>query len=250
MSKIIKIAILADSLALPRGKTWGDIAYHETYPYLLEQRLRDHTAFAKSVIIERGLRFRTIQHVLDDWDEIVVLREVNFVIIHTGIVDCAPRVFTIKERNFIATKVPPALRKIILGLVNKYRQLIIRLHPNKTYISEEDYRLNLKKIVKLAKRGNVNLVFINTITPPDFLEGRSPGYQENVKKYNLILKKICQQSKAVLIDIDRAINRAKKPESFLYDGMHINSQGHELLATLLFKSLIKSRFINHHNKEK
>src|SRR5918992_220711 len=98
----MKIAILADSLALPREDVGGDEMLEVTYPYLLDQSLRRQFGANAPLVYERGMRRRTIEYVLDDWNEQVELKKPDVVIVHVGIVDCAPRVFLRREGAFVA----------------------------------------------------------------------------------------------------------------------------------------------------
>ena len=98
----MKIVILADSLALPRENVGGEDLLEATYPFLLDHSLRQRLGAAAPIIFERGMRRRTIEYVLDEWNELVKLRKPDVVIVHVGIVDCAPRVFLRREASFVA----------------------------------------------------------------------------------------------------------------------------------------------------
>lgn len=231
----LKILILADSLALPRGKSWGNIPYETTYPYLLQKSLIEIPRLSQSVIIERGMRFRTVEKVLEDWDELVGLRQPQIVIIHVGIVDCAPRVLSQKQYSLIS-KLPKKIRDIILKGIHKYRSIIIRTFSQKVYVTELKFKKYIREIIDRANEDNVqSLVFINIITPPDDLEIRSPGYQKNVKKYNHILETSCNNDFVTLLDLDKIIIDNGKTENLTIDGMHINISGHQLLSEELVR---------------
>jgi hypothetical protein len=51
-----KVVIFADSQALPRGKTWGNLPVELTYPWLMQQLLKQEHGDRAPVIIERGMR--------------------------------------------------------------------------------------------------------------------------------------------------------------------------------------------------
>ena len=69
----MKIVVMADSLAMAReGET--NVAYEATYPYLLEQRCGSALHPPAPLVIERGMRRRTIEYVLDERYEFVDLR--------------------------------------------------------------------------------------------------------------------------------------------------------------------------------
>jgi len=58
----MKIVVMADSLAMAReGET--NVAFEATYPYLLDQSLRRRFQAEAPLVIERGMRRRTIEYV-------------------------------------------------------------------------------------------------------------------------------------------------------------------------------------------
>ncbi len=233
----MKIAILADSLALPRGKDWGDTAYEETYPFLLEQAL--NKKLSDIHLIERGMRFRTTKEVIDDWEEIVTLRKVDAVIVHVGLVDCAPRVFMPHERQLLQ-KMPPVIRNIIIKIAHKYRAFFVRSRRGQTYLTPDQFKKNLRKIISLATRDKIKqLIFIDIIAPTHDHEVRTPGFQNNVRIYNKILKTSSHGKVSKLINLNDIIWSKNKPENHLVDGMHLNDRGHKLLAQKLVATLGK-----------
>ena len=57
----MKVVILADSLALPREEVGGERCFEACYPYLLHESLRDEFGKEAPLIIERGMRLRTVE---------------------------------------------------------------------------------------------------------------------------------------------------------------------------------------------
>jgi lysophospholipase L1-like esterase len=225
----MKIVILADSLALPRPENEGKIPYEATYPYLLERSLRQKASVAPQVI-ERGMRRRTIEYVLDDWLEMVELRKPDILVVHVGIVDCAPRIFLRREGRFIARLRPVHLPRFIFKFAGKHRRRIVTLRP-RVYVPAERFRRHLAEVAeKAAAAGIKSLVLINIITPPDALEQRSPGFQQNVRIYNRILEEEARRPGIHLVDINGLVEKKGGAENLLPDGIHINEAGHKLLA--------------------
>jgi len=229
----MKVVILADSLAMARPKSEGDIRDDATYPSRLEQSLRRQLGADAPIVIERGTRRRTIEFVISDWPELVDLKLAEVVIVHVGIVDCAPRVFMRLEHDLVNRLRPTALRDAILRFVHKHRRSIIRMRP-RVYVPPERFRRHVQEVIELARASAVqSLVFVNILSPPPELEARSPGFQKNVSVYNQILNECVRGERLSLIDFDQMIRDAGGTEKLTIDGIHINEEGHALLARVL-----------------
>lgn len=216
------VVLLGDSLCLPREPEWGDIAYEATYPALLKERF----AGSGMELVERGMSYRTMEDVLAHWPAEVEARNAAAVIVHVGIVDCAPRVFLPRERDFVQN-LPLWLRRIILGGTNRLRRWIIKFGPDRVYVTYDRFVRALDAVVTRS-RGLRKLLFVNIISPTDRMEYRSPGYREKVRRYNQALQS--RSGGAIqVVDLDAAIWRNGGPDRLTVDGVHINQAGHRLL---------------------
>lgn len=237
----MKVVILADSLALPRQKEEGDIPYEATYPHLLDQALRERLGSGAPWIIERGMRSRTVERVLEEWFEMVQLRAADVVVVHIGIVDCAPRVFLPRERAVVERLRPARLRVRFLDFVHRHRRRIVEMRAC-VYVPLEKFKATVEEIVRRAREGGVrSLVFINIIEPPAAMEERSPGFRRNVAEYNRVLQAQADAEEALvhLIDLDALIKAGGGAEELTVDGIHINPTGHKILAQELERHLLK-----------
>jgi lysophospholipase L1-like esterase len=231
----MKISILADSLALPREDVGNHDKFEVTYPYLLDQSLRRRFGSQAPVVMERGMRRRTIEYVLDDWNEQVELKSPEVVIVHVGVVDCAPRVFLRREHTFVSRIRFTPLREGILRFAHNHRRTIILKRP-RVYVPLWRFEKHVVEVVQRAQRDNVRLlVFINIISPPDSVEERSPGFQRNVILYNQVLSKQTEHAHVALLDLNAILNREGGSQSLTVDGIHLNEQGHQLIAQELEK---------------
>jgi lysophospholipase L1-like esterase len=220
---------MADSLAMAReGET--NISFEATYPYLLDQWLRRRFQSDAPLVIERAMRRRTIEYVLDEWYELVDLRKADVVVVHVGIVDCAPRVFLRRERQFVENLRPTFLRESILRNVHQHRRAIVKIRK-KVYVPAERFARHVGQVVERAKQSKLrSLLFVNIIMPPAEMDERSPGFIKNVGVYNEILKSHANGAGVHLIDLDRMIKEAGGVEQLTVDGIHINETGHLILA--------------------
>jgi lysophospholipase L1-like esterase len=225
----VKIVILADSLVLPRDK---ETLYEETYSYLLDQSLKKIYRERSPIIIERGARARTIIGVLNDWFELVQLRSPEIVIVHVGVADCAPRLLLQKAHSIVDKIRPIQLRDKFLNFLSQNRRIIISLFPPKVYVPIDIFEKLVLRVISRAKADGVKrLIFVNIIRPTDSLELRSPGFRKNVELYNSCLSQsVFGNPNLSLVDLDKIIAENGGAESLTTDGMHINSQGHAMLA--------------------
>lgn len=228
---------MADSLAMAReGET--NVAFEATYPYLLEQALRRRFQSEAPLVIERGMRRRTIEYVLDEWYELVDLRRPDVVVIHVGIVDCAPRVFLRRERQFVENLRPAFLRDTILSNVHRYRRAIVKTRK-KVYVPPDRFNTLVGQVLARAKQSKLrSLVIVNIITPPAEMDERSPGFIRNVGIYNEILQAHANDTGVHLIDIDRMIKEAGGVDRLTVDGIHLNETGHTMLANEIEKHVL------------
>jgi len=229
----MKIVILADSLALPRPESVGNITHEATYPYLLDQSLRRQWGSMAPQVIERGMRRRTIENVLDEWAEMVVFKKPEILIIHVGIVDCAPRVFRRRESRVVERLRPVWLQKLILSFAHKHRRRIVTFRQ-RVYVPPERFQSHVRDVCEKARADGVkSLVFINILTPPDPLEARSPGFKANVETYNRILQAAANEPWIQLLDLNGLVRSEGRATVLLGDGIHLNERGHDMLASEL-----------------
>ena len=233
----MKIVVMADSLAMAReGET--NVAYEATYPYLLDQWLRQRFGSQAPMVIERGMRRRTIEYVLDEWYELVDLRKTDVVVIHVGIVDCAPRVFLRRERQFVENLRPGFVREFVLDKVHRHRRAIVNMRK-KVYVPPDRFNALVAQVVEKAKESKLrSLVMVNITTPPAEIDERSPGFIKNVGIYNQILKAHADANGVHLIDLDAMIKAEGGVEQLTVDGIHINEAGHQMLAREIEKHVV------------
>jgi lysophospholipase L1-like esterase len=184
------------------------------------------------------MRRRTIEYVLDEWYELVDLRKTDVVVVHVGIVDCAPRVFLRRERQFVENLRPGFLRRFILDYVHRHRRAVVNMRK-KVYVPPERFNALVGQVMAKAKASELrSLVIVNIITPPAEMDERSPGFIRNVGIYNEILRTHAEANGAHLIDIDRLIKEAGGVEQLTVDGIHINEAGHKMLAQEIEKHVL------------
>lgn len=214
-----KIVILGDSLSLPRD----ELPVEETYPYLINNSLKD-----KYTLFNRSIRANDTSLQIEKFYEDVLLFNPDVIIIHLGIVDCAPRLFYRKERIFFSkiNRLFP-----IVTLMNRYRFFFTKLFP-KVYVNIHKFEKNYMDIVERTNKLGKHVIIIGISDTTKRNKNISYNYNKNINSYNNILKKISEDFNDVTLinmyDYD--------PNTILLkDGIHLNNQGSRLLAENLLK---------------
>lgn len=134
---------------------------------------------------------------------------------------------------------------IIFSLSTNDPSFLIK--ENKFKIDLEDYKKNLNKLSEKAKKITEKVIFIN-IPPVDDQKTNPLSWNdnkvilnENLEKYNNEIKNFCEKNGIKFIDI---YSKMKKIDykSFLFDGLHPNSEGHKWMAGIILgeiRELIK-----------
>ncbi|MCX6761041.1 MAG: GDSL-type esterase/lipase family protein [Candidatus Nealsonbacteria bacterium] len=112
----------------------------------------------------------------------------------------------------------------------------------------EEFKKNIKKLITLAGKFSSKVIFIG-LTPVDELKvtpipwNADLSYRnENIKKYDEIIKKTCEEENAEFVEIfDKLIKSGDN--DLLEDGLHPNSKGHKKIFEgvkdfLIFKKII------------
>lgn len=174
-------------------------------------------------IINAGVPGDTTAHARKRFDQDVLANNPHLVIVQFGVNDAAVDVW----------RHPPARR---------------------TRISLLCYKQNLRFIVRGLKRSAADVILMtpNPLTWTDFMKkryGRFPydpmhedGFNVVLKDYAEAVRELVEEENAGFVDVysavkDRSTCFGLKVDDFLLDGMHPNSAGHALVASLLINHL-------------
>jgi len=231
------ISIITDSMSLPRHKKDGDTPYVKTYPYMLKTRFGAEGYH----FVEAGKRLRTILDALGEYDELVTLRKAEILILHVGLVDCAPRVFTPESRHFIS-KLPWYVRAPILKLIKIARPYFIEGKDLIQWVPPDKFRAACADLIARAKKDHLrSIIFIDILSPDDAVESRSPGFRKCVDEHNAILHALDSGDGFVhVVRMNPLINAHGGIGALSVDGMHLNDEGHRLLTEELAQLISQS----------
>lgn len=209
MSKT-KIQIIGDSLSLKREGT----PIEETYPHILSKKYE--------VI-------RTCGYGKTTSDEVKIEPNVNYVLIHLGLVDCFPRLYSNKTKQLL-DYFPNQLRKAITFIFSHYRYYFTRIFPKVTTESI-DFNYNMRKLLHTINMSGAKPIIIDIVNVSDAVAKRNFNANENIERYNDYLRRIC-----FAFDCERVrLHYMTKhhPEMLHTDGQHLSKIGHIVLAGLI-----------------
>jgi acyl-CoA thioesterase I len=211
-----RIVILGDSLGMPTGN--GEVEYEDTYPYLLTNIVTN------CEVISRHRRTNDTSKQLNNqnfFDDIEMLKP-DFLVVHLGIVDCAPRIFS-RFQNAIVSILPSVIRRRVLRVVSNFRYSMTKLN-NKTYVKKNKFKENVEKIVDISNMMSVQLLFIEILITSEENNAKSYNFNKNIIEYNNIIR-VASRPEHV-----RLIRYPSQNDYLLRDGIHINKKGNEFLA--------------------
>lgn len=241
MANLKRIVVLGDSMAMPRVEGKDCVWWDETWPFLLQQKLIKSNM--QIDIINCSSRARTIDSICgQDFLDHVTWKKPDFIVLEIGIVDCAPRIFSKKEKALLNNSFMPAcIKKYIIHLRSQKREIITKRAPlAKVYTPPYQFKFYLQKFFSRLEELNrrIRLIVIPILANDSFMETKSPGFVSNVNIYNSILKEWCKVIGATWFDPSTIFMEQKKHTLFGSDGYHFNIKGHCSIANLLYYYLL------------
>lgn len=198
-----KILIITDSLGLPRLSP-QKVLYEETYPFLL--RLDGHNVAQCSLgggtskdLYRQSLYYRTFYP--------------DYVVIQSGIVDCAPRALRLTEQYIINSN--PITRKLF-GVILPHISRYLRKYRNLTYMKPSKYKFYINEMVKSFP--NTKIAFVGILPPKTEYVRKVPKIDLRIFQYNNILKEVAGTS---FLDTSSI-----PPNGIQSDFHHLTSSGH------------------------
>lgn len=218
-----RIVILGDSLSMPRPNE--GIEYEDTYPYLLSKMGYEVICRSKRA---NDTKIQTIeQNILDD----VVYLKPNILIIHLGIVDCAPRLFSKFERKLLSL-LPKIIRIPIINFFSKRRAFFTKIRQI-SYVNLKSYESNLEKLINRSKKIVEKIIIIKIKNTTNENDSRSFNFNKKIDKYNNVLDKLSKKYDGIFL-----IDPNNFEDGLLNDGIHINKNMHKYIASEVQKILL------------
>jgi hypothetical protein len=236
--KIDKVIIYGDSTSLPRPTDLVETS--DTYYWKIIRYLGDECSLENRSV--GGVSVKKLRRkMLDDAHYLFpgnFLNDKKLVILNMGVVDAGVHPITYKLKAII--RVPILGRYIWAALaktINPYRAKIIKIWKY-SIVSPAKFSQEFEKMIKFLLDRDVLICVLLTPIPGRYIESRSPGFSENVKKYNSIKSKICEQYPTIhLINLDKFLDTHYVSD---IDGHHYSKAGH----SYIFNEIRSKLFLN------
>lgn len=210
MTRRLRVLMITDSLAFPRLEP-DSVPYEHTYVALLKD------AFPQCDFIHHGRGGSTLVDLYKHSAYYHGTVKPDLVLMHSGVVDCAPRALTEIEQQVIARL--PLLGPLLGRLVRRHSRALRRAR-RMTYTSIDVFSAYVDRFDELFD----NVHWVGILPVSDAYEQAVNGMRANVARYNAVL------------GAHRFINTDSLSVSdIMSDFHHLNMSGHrkmfELLAT-------------------
>lgn len=235
----IHVRLYSDSLGLPRPQL--NITNEDRYISIL-LRYWECKYGTIPEIIDRARGDMSIMDIYKWFNEDCGYfgKIIDVLIIHNGIVDCAPRPIPLRVRK-IVSHFPKILQIPIVNILHKNRSLLLKLGIRYYVTSSKKYYKNYRNLIEKAIPLSKNIYLINIAPTNTITENHSPGFTKSINKYNEIIRRIIDEldNKNIhLIDIHSFISSFDMDIDDLInhnDGHHITKKTHELLAKIIIQ---------------
>lgn len=236
-----RVAIFADSLALPRPEEMNAFPENleSTYPGIINARLQAEPTLQGASVWAHCERYFTTDDLIKLLSEHPESVRDAHVLVHLGLNDCAVRMYMDDQRLAIGL-LPDAIANEVLAFSSKYRGALVEAFPDFSYVPIRKFAANLHQIAQITRSENArSLTFTTTIVVPERFWPSTPGICRNFTTYNLETMNVAHQVGARVLDVDRLMWGKGVGVTLNKDGMHLSPVGHELLATSWLKSTFK-----------
>jgi lysophospholipase L1-like esterase len=234
------ILVYGDSLCLPRVD--DGVAVGDTYPELLA----DYQASRgiKARVYSRGEGGRTIN---DHWERYGNDRHFftpgadDSLIIHAGMVDCAPRPLPQKWRRRLERQ-PAFIREPIVSFIRNNRAWMLNRGLVFYKVDPPTFQKRIEEWLDAAIRIYPNIFLIAIPPIGEAPEKLSPGWRQNIVAYNKILADAAaRHAKGVhFVPLHDALSRSERDFTECIsprDGYHLLKKGHRLIRDLIVAQL-------------
>lgn len=220
-----RIVIIGDSLSMPRPDE--GVEYRDTYPYKLLEK--GYETICRSRRANDTKIQSQEQNILDD----IIFLNPRILIIHLGIVDCAPRLFTRTESRIISL-FPKNIKNLIIDFFSNRRMFFTKLR-NISYVDSKSYIFNIEQIINRVNENVHKIIIIKINKTNDINNLKSFNFDKKIEEYNILLDSLYNKLKnKISIEI---IDPNNCPDGLLIDGIHINKKMHEFLYKEIEKNM-------------
>ena len=228
----MRIIVLTDSLGRARPDLKKDTTqYEDVYFSLLRDKFRLQDNLELILLTFEGIDTNLA---IEQSKKSVAFRNPDIVIYHLGANDCSPRIFKRGSNPVIYRKwFSKITGNIFSKLITRYRRRITKFRKL-VYVKPENFIENIHKMKVEVSKYSPDAVFFHVSIAEsfDWMNNRSYGHLDNVRKYNQILK---NEYGSNFIDINDLVPKVE--DRLINDGVHFTKHTHQILAEKLYQDL-------------
>ena len=238
------VLVYGDSMCLPNVA--DHVALGETYPELVAEYQASRGLKAR--VYSRGEGGRTIN---DHWARYSLDRNFfsagadDLLIIHAGMVDCAPRPLPQKWRRRLERQ-PGFIRRPIVSFIKHNRPLLLKRGIIFYKVDPPVFKQRIEEWLDHATRLYSHIAVIAIPPIGQAAEDLSPGWRENIVLYNQLMADAAarHQRGVYFVPLHDALSRSREKFNDCIsplDGYHLLKQGHQLIRDLIIGFLEADR---------
>lgn len=241
MDNTLEIFIYSDSLGLPRSR--DGILCSQIYSELFRSWIEMNRKDSKVYLFNRsqgGIKLRQLWGLFQMDSAYFGSSGEKIMVLHCGIVDCAPRPIPDWLR-YIISRFPGKMQRPVVHFLHNNRPRILKSGLMWRATRPERFSFLYKQIVTKATAQFSRVYIINIFPTTDNIETHSPGLSRSIEWYNDIIRQVINETKAdnlIFIDVHKFIRESHcELQSIINktDGHHLTVQGHRLLFDLLIE---------------
>jgi hypothetical protein len=159
----------------------------------------------------------------------------DYVVVHLGIVDCAPRLFSKSNRRILGL-LPDLVVNKIITIFSKHRSTITKIRKI-TFVNIDLFEVCLRlMLVRIRKNNpNTNIFLLKILQTNRKNIKRSYNFDINIQKYNDVIEKVSCEFRSSMKVIDPNFYY----EGLLKDGIHINRGMHGYISDQILQNIGK-----------
>lgn len=227
------VTVLGDSLVVPRI----ELPYSETYPYMLSVKLGN-----RYLVVSKARRNNTVVEQTSEagagylTEDVEYMKESCYFVIHIGICDCAPRIFS--QRQHLMLQKMPVIGKPTINFKSKHRRFFTKHFPI-VYVNKKEFGTRLDLLIEtiFSKTSAKKVFIINIADTNEENKYRSFGFEGNLRDYNKIINDVSSKYGDKINIFDTYSLTMKTPALLWEDGIHIKKEAHELIAEYLYNKI-------------
>jgi len=241
----LHVRLYSDSLALPRP---GSVTFSQRYITTLKQWWMSQKKYEDVEIVDRSMGGQSILTLYDMFcsDISYFGPSGDIIILHTGIVDCAPRPVPANVRKIISV-LPNFLKNSAVRFLHNHRSRIQKTGLMWKHVNPDEFSAYYSSFLKKAG-DNFTRIYCISIAPTNpATELHSPGYSASVQQYNEIIKVCIKDTRKKNIhyidSYSQIMNDYLNIDTYILtdDGHHLTPRSHAIIAREIIQHEISYR---------